>query len=163
MNIGYKINKPISNYQEYTKTAKWCNINNAVIEDKGEYYEVVEIPVIEKSLDELKQEKLQELKKLFQTARETTHCDCELGFEIDANETAYINVLGLVDRISDDETKMFRAYDNTFHEVTKNDIKIIKTTIETNAEMLYQNKWIKENKINQASSIEELNEISLEF
>jgi septal ring factor EnvC (AmiA/AmiB activator) len=29
---------------EYTKTAQWCNANNAMIEDKGEYYEVVAIP-----------------------------------------------------------------------------------------------------------------------
>ena len=163
MNIGYRVNKPIQDYKEYAKVAKWCNSNNAIIVDNGDYYEVTAIPVVEKSLDELKSEKLQELKNSFQKTRETTHCECELGFEIDANETAYINVLGLVDRMTDDETKMFRAYDNTFHEVTKEDIKIIKTTIETNAEMLYQNKWIKENQINQAASIEELNEISLEF
>ena len=29
----------------YTDVAIWCNANNATIEDKGEYYEVVEIPV----------------------------------------------------------------------------------------------------------------------
>lgn len=127
----------------------------------GAWYEKGHAP--QRPLEEAKAAKLAELKTAFQNTRETAHCMCALGFEIDANETAYINVLGLVDRMSDDETKMFRAYDNTFHEVTKDDVKIIKITIETNAEMLYQNKWIKENEINQVSSVEELNEISLEF
>ena len=27
----------------YTSAAKWCNENNATIDDKGEYYEVVEV------------------------------------------------------------------------------------------------------------------------
>jgi hypothetical protein len=29
---------------EYTEAAIWCNANNAMIEDKDEYYEVVAIP-----------------------------------------------------------------------------------------------------------------------
>ncbi len=29
----------------YTECAIWCNANNATIEDKGEYYEVVAVPV----------------------------------------------------------------------------------------------------------------------
>lgn len=36
----YKNNK--SDMAKYTATAVWCNANNAHIEDKGEYYEVVE-------------------------------------------------------------------------------------------------------------------------
>ena len=45
--LGKKINKPLETQEqldEYSKTAEWCNKNNATIEDKGEYYEVVEIP-----------------------------------------------------------------------------------------------------------------------
>lgn len=36
----YKNNK--SDMASYTKTAVWCNANNAHITDMGEYYEVVE-------------------------------------------------------------------------------------------------------------------------
>ena len=36
----YKNNK--SDMNKYTDCAVWCNANNATIEDKGEYYEVVE-------------------------------------------------------------------------------------------------------------------------
>jgi len=38
----YKNNK--DDMEQYTETAQWCNANNAHIEDKGEYYEVVENP-----------------------------------------------------------------------------------------------------------------------
>lgn len=41
--IGKKLykNNP-DDMAQYTSTAQWCNANNAHIEDKGEYYEVVE-------------------------------------------------------------------------------------------------------------------------
>lgn len=31
-------------YAKYAEAAAWCNANNAMIEDKGDYYEVVAIP-----------------------------------------------------------------------------------------------------------------------
>lgn len=41
--IGIKIYKNSkSDMANYTKTAVWCNANNAHITDMGEYYEVVE-------------------------------------------------------------------------------------------------------------------------
>lgn len=56
--LGKKINKPIETQEtldEYSKTAEWCNENNATIEDKGEYYEVVEIPApTQEELNEIK-------------------------------------------------------------------------------------------------------------
>lgn len=57
--IGKKVYK--SDLTEYAETAAWCNENNATIEDKGEYYEVVEVIVSEPTLDELKAGKLAEI------------------------------------------------------------------------------------------------------
>lgn len=31
-------------YAKYAEAAAWCNVNNAMIEDKGDYYEVVAVP-----------------------------------------------------------------------------------------------------------------------
>lgn len=53
--LGTKIYK--TDMSNYTSCAIWCNSNNATIEDKGEYYEVVAIP--SPSLDELKAQKLE--------------------------------------------------------------------------------------------------------
>lgn len=46
----YKNNK--DDMTQYTATAQWCNANNAHIEDKGLYYEVVENVVPEPTTDE---------------------------------------------------------------------------------------------------------------
>ena len=58
--LGTKIYK--TDMSNYTDCAIWCNANNATIEDKGEYYEVVEIPA--PSLEEVKAQKINELKSI---------------------------------------------------------------------------------------------------
>ena len=51
--IGKKINKPITDYKSYAETATWCNNNNAHMDDKGAYYEVVEnSPAPEPTIEE---------------------------------------------------------------------------------------------------------------
>lgn len=54
--IGVKIYKAELHTQEqlnhYSSVADWCNNNNAIIVDKGEYYEVVPVPVYEETTEE---------------------------------------------------------------------------------------------------------------
>ena len=57
--IGTKITKPVDDWQPYREAAEWCNANKAVIEDRGDYYEVVALP--EQTLDEAKAIKLTEI------------------------------------------------------------------------------------------------------
>ena len=52
MNIGYKLSKAEKNTKKYTEMAVWCNSNNAKIEDKGEYYEIVAVVIPEPTLEE---------------------------------------------------------------------------------------------------------------
>lgn len=61
--LGTKIYKPVETQTQcdnYASIAEWCNNNNAHIEDKGEYYEVVEnapyIPTKEEKVQALKAE-----------------------------------------------------------------------------------------------------------
>ena len=42
--IGTKLYKQDLNSIEYEKTSTWCNENNAMIVDKGEYFEVAPCP-----------------------------------------------------------------------------------------------------------------------
>ncbi len=49
--LGTKIYK--NDMSNYTDAAIWCNANNATIEDKGDYYEVVAIPVHVPTADEI--------------------------------------------------------------------------------------------------------------
>lgn len=59
--IGKQIQKPVENWSEYTETALWCNENKAMIEDKGDYYEVVAIVEPELTFEEVKAAKLAEI------------------------------------------------------------------------------------------------------
>ena len=66
--IGTRFYKPLETQEQldsYFQAAEWCNENNATIEDKGEYYEVVEVPP--PSLDEVKAQKISELKSIRDT------------------------------------------------------------------------------------------------
>ena len=56
--LGTKIYK--TDMSNYTDCAIWCNANNATIEDKGTYYEVITLPL--PTLKEIKQHKIAELK-----------------------------------------------------------------------------------------------------
>lgn len=56
--LGTKIYK--TNMSNYTDCAIWCNANNATIEDKGDYYEVVTLPL--PTLEKIKDAKIAELK-----------------------------------------------------------------------------------------------------
>lgn len=56
--LGTKIYK--TDMSNYTKCAIWCNQNKATIEDKGDYYEVVSLPL--PTLEEIKTAKITELK-----------------------------------------------------------------------------------------------------
>lgn len=52
--IGKKLYKGQYTSKEYTYIAIWCNKNNAHIEDKGNYYEVVEnapyVPTVQEQI-----------------------------------------------------------------------------------------------------------------
>ncbi len=56
--LGTKIYK--TDMSNYTDCAIWCNANNATIEDKGDYYEVVTLSL--PTLQEIKAAKIAELK-----------------------------------------------------------------------------------------------------
>lgn len=55
--IGKKLYKGKFSNKEYADTACWCNLNNAHLEDKGDYFEVVEniphIPTLKEQLIQL--------------------------------------------------------------------------------------------------------------
>ena len=55
--IGKKLYKGQYTSKEYADTAVFCNNNNAHIEDKGEYYEVVEnapyVPTVQEQIEAL--------------------------------------------------------------------------------------------------------------
>ena len=64
--IGKKFYKDNFNSTEYAQAAIWCNNNNAHIEDKGAYYEVV---ANEPAKEPTVEEKVQELESKYKMTR----------------------------------------------------------------------------------------------
>ena len=122
-----------------------------------------EKPVIPPTFDEARAAKLVELNTAFTSASETAHCMSSAGFEIDANETANRNIEGLVLVLKPEESTLFRAYDNGFHEVTKEQLETMRKEIVINSQRLYQTKWQIEAAIEAAQTVEELNTIDIAF
>lgn len=52
MNIGYKLYKKDKTIEKYIEMATWCDNNNAHIEDKGEYFEIVANQEYQPTLEE---------------------------------------------------------------------------------------------------------------
>lgn len=61
--IGKTFAKPLTDLSAYSEAAAWCNSNGAHIEDKGDFYEVVENIVPESTPEEIKQNRIAELKQ----------------------------------------------------------------------------------------------------
>lgn len=67
--VGTKISKPVNTPEEryfYAACATWCNSNGKDIVDNGDYYEICEPQ--EKTLEEIKTEKLTEINSAYDTA-----------------------------------------------------------------------------------------------
>ena len=123
--IGTKFIKGQFKDEDYAKCANWCNANNATIEDKGEFYEVVAIPA--PSLDEIKQAKIDSLKSTRDTleVEPITYNDNSYDYDDKARERMRIAQQALSD--NNIPNQLWTTYDNTQVELTVQDFKNINT------------------------------------
>ena len=105
---------------------------------KGATFEPVEP---EKTLDELKSDKLAELStkasSFEQTENKEMYIVSSLGYKVNADPKALRNIEVLIDL----GVTQFRNYDNETVEVTTDNLKTIKSEISINSVKLYQQKW----------------------
>lgn len=68
--IGTRFEKPLKDFDGYSKAAEWANNNGAVIVDVGEYYEVQEpsAPTTEELAAEVRSERDAKLKQIVDPA-----------------------------------------------------------------------------------------------
>ena len=114
-------------------------------------------------LETVKAGKLAELDAAFASASEQAHCLSSAGFEINANETADRNVANLIVSMEakGQETVSFRAFDNTFHEVTFTQLKTMQLEIIGCMQALYARKWALRDAIAAARSVKEVDAVDI--
>lgn len=163
--LGTKLIKGKYTNKEYADLAVWCNANNATIEDKGEYYEVVEIPA--PSLDELKEAKLTELKN----QRDTLEVEPILYngnyFDYDEKARDRINaaIMALDMQTDLDGTTASLSWttaDNTEATVTANDLRGVIAMVALRSNELHIAYRKAKDKVNNATTKEELEAVVLE-
>ena len=113
------------------------------------------------NLEKAKTTKLAELNGAFDAAAKEAHCTSSVGFEINADEIANRNIEGLVLVMQPEETTLFRAYDNSFHEVTREQLEVMRKEIVINSQYLYQAKWTFEAQIMQAQTAQAVADIDI--
>lgn len=113
------------------------------------------------NLEKAKAAKLAELNGAFDAAAKEAHCASSAGFEINADEIANRNIEGLVLVMQPEETTLFRAYDNSFHEVTREQLEAMRKEIVINSQYLYQAKWTLEAQIMQAQTAQAVADIDI--
>lgn len=138
----------------------------------GKWYQTwVLIPVThapeeeENYLNRLKQNKLNILNTKFLEAENNGTLESSVGFTIDATEGSNRDINGLIDSLeyTKEEKVMFCAADNTFHEVTLDNLKTMQLEVIAFGQQLYTKKWQYREQINNAQSKEELDKIEIKF
>lgn len=139
-------------------------------EDGTRRFQIVAVP--EPSLEEVKAHKLSELESDFLDYRmsKTTFVNSSLGFKVNANSTAYMDVDGLIGILAsqreagtENPTITFMDFDNVPHDLNEEQLTTIKNEISMNGSRAYEVKWAYRGQINLAESAEELGKITFSF
>ena len=170
--MAYKIGDIFTNDNEYSKHAQWCNENGYFIQEiepleNGTRQFQICAPK-EKSLSELKSEKLNEL-NTFASRYDSYKCNDMYitssvgGYRFNADSRSQTNLRGLISVLDDVKSVAYKDYDNEFQSLNKEQIQIIFSECILNGQNLYKQKWDYAEKIKTCETIEELNSIEFNF
>lgn len=150
------------------EAALWCNENRAYIEElapEGEIrrFEIQAIP--EPTLEEVRERKLTELNTQFESIRSTAWVMSSLGFEVDANEVANTNIDGLIKttKATGQEPVYFCDKNNQYHALGLTELETLQLEVIQNGQQLYAQKWKYRDSINAAITVEEIENVTIQF
>ena len=167
--MTYKLNDIFTNDNEYSKRAQWCNEHGYFIQEIEPLNNVRRFQICmpaEKTLEELKADKLSELASI------TSHFDNQLvnadmiinsslGFKVNADLRSQNNLRGLI--AVGVEPVNFLAADNSVQSLTLEQLNVLLNECALNGQSLYLQKWEYKAQIENAQTKEELEAIELKF
>ena len=132
--LGTKIYK--TDMSNYTECAIWCNANNATIEDKGDYYEVVTLPL--PTLEENKLAKIAELKAERDAAEVEPISYQGYSFDYDSKARERINAAIIALELQGEGAKIsWTTADNEDVCVTAADLRAIVAAVAVRSNLLH--------------------------
>lgn len=120
-------------------------------------------------LDDIKNSKLSYLNNSFEDYRNSStkaYLTSSLGYKINANETAVINLLSIIFKLAGrpkGSTEKFCIYDNTFRDITLNDAITLFYEVSQNGTGVYGQKWLYRQAINDATDKADVDAINVNF
>lgn len=133
--IGTKISKSDFDGGLYAECAVWCNANNAIIEDKGDYYEV---SAVVKSLLEIKTCKIDELKAArdAEEVQPIEYGDHVYDYDSKARDRMAVAIIAL-ESMGADASISWTTADNEDTVVTAKDLRAISTSVANRSNALH--------------------------
>lgn len=156
--VGTKIYK--TDMSNYTECAVWCNSNNATIEDKGDYYEVVILPL--PTLEENKLAKIAELKaeRDSKEVEPITYNGNLYDYDEKARDRINAAIIAL-DVQGADATIDWTTTDNADVKVTANDLRMVIAAVAVRSNALHTAYRAAKEQVEAAQNKEEVETIIL--
>lgn len=157
--LGTKIYK--TDMSNYTDCAIWCNANNATIEDKGEYYEVLTLPL--PTLEEIKPAKIAELKaeRDSKEVEPITYNGNSYDYDDKARERINAAIIALDVRGADTSIDWTMA-DNADVKVTANELRMVIAMVAQRSNALHVAYREAKAKVEQATTVAEVEAVTLD-
>ena len=157
--LGTKIYK--TDMSNYTDCAIWCNQNKATIEDKGEYYEVVTLPL--PTLEEIKQRKIAALKAQRDAAEVEPIAYQGYSFDYDSKARERINAAIIALEVAGSSaTLTWTTADNQDVKVTASDLRGIIAQVAMRSDNFHTAYRRAKGKVEVATTKEEVETVELE-
>lgn len=109
-----------------------------------------------------KSTKLADIRSAFTAAEANGFVDSTLGFRIDATRRSIDDIEGLIDLVSSGAMKApvtFRGYDNTYHNLSLDQLNTLRIEAKGRGPILYAKKWELEVAVDKALTVEEVQTI----
>ena len=123
-----KLEKKDFNQNKYDKLIDYANTNNMIIVDKGEYYETEKLDEPVKTLEELKKEKIEELKNSRKIYRQSVFI-CGIDLETICNkQNLRDNIILGIHPFNEKDIEIFKneiIFISNFYDNKKKEIKEI--------------------------------------
>lgn len=159
--IGLKLYKNNPEHMDiYTDVAIWCNANNATIEDMGDYYEVVTLPL--PTLEEIKQHKIAELKaeRDSKEVEPITYNGNLYDYDEKARDRISAAIIAL-ELQGEGATIEWTTADNEDAEVTAQELRMIIASVAARSNKLHTAYRAAKAKVESASKAEEVEAVTM--
>ena len=113
-------------------------------------------------LADAKAVKIADIKSAFAAAEANGFVDSTLGFRIDATRRSINDIEGLIDLVSSGAMTApvtFRGYDNTYHNLSLDQLNTLRIEAKGRGPILYAKKWELEAAVDKALTVEEVQTI----